>query len=68
MATPRPAAANYLYHVRAWGSDRYPDLIRDVYAVPRDLGMKYPYIDITRTEPVSASRIMEAINGQKAQS
>ena len=60
--------ASYLYHIRAWGSDSYPDMIADVYTVPRGLSFKYPYIDITRTAPVSHARIMEAINGQKAQS
>lgn len=34
------------YHVRAWGSERFPDLNYQTSDLPTTLHHKYPFIDI----------------------
>lgn len=54
------------YYVRAWGSDRHPDLNYEATEVPSGLHHRYPFVDVTPIEPRPAPHVMpkEATNGQ----
>lgn len=61
-----------LYHIRAWGSERHPDLNYDTSNIPDRLYRIYPFIDITRLDAVplaaikNALAIKDALHGQEA--
>jgi hypothetical protein len=38
------------YHVRAWGSDYWPDLNYETTELPTKLDRRYPFIDISNVD------------------
>ncbi len=47
------------YYVRAWGSDRHPDLNYETTELPTHLHRRYPFVDVQRLDAIPRS----ALNG-----
>lgn len=50
------------YHVRAWGSDKEPDIDAELSFVPKMLSDHYPNVVIRRLTPISIQAVKKYLD------